>query len=59
MGYESWRYTIWPGIAYFGERLWREVRARKYTTLDKVLVHPSGTFYDVGLKPTMDADGVI
>ena len=42
LGYESWRFTIWPGILYFGERIWREIRARRATRLSKVLVHPSG-----------------
>jgi NADPH oxidase len=42
LGYYTWRFTIWPGILYFGERLYREVRARRPTKLDKVLVHPSG-----------------
>ena len=42
LGYESWRFTIWPGIIYFGERIWREIRARRATRLSKVLVHPSG-----------------
>jgi NADPH oxidase len=35
LGYESWR---------FGERVWREIRAREATRLSKVLVHPSGEF---------------
>ena len=43
LGYESWRFTIWPFVLYFGERILREVRARKFTRLEKVLVHPSGT----------------
>jgi NADPH oxidase len=42
IGYLSWRYIIWPGIIYFFERVWREVRARRSTQLSKVLVHPSG-----------------
>jgi NADPH oxidase len=42
LGYESWRFTIWPGILYFGERVYREIRARRATTLERVLVHPSG-----------------
>lgn len=42
LGYLSWRFIIWPAILYFGERVWREVRARRATTLQKVLVHPSG-----------------
>jgi len=42
IGYLSWRFIIWPGIIYFGERVWREIRARRATRLSKVLVHPSG-----------------
>ncbi|KAG8899927.1 hypothetical protein FRB99_006355 [Tulasnella sp. 403] len=42
LGYESWRFTVWPGLIYFGERIWREIRARRETELTKVLVHPSG-----------------
>jgi NADPH oxidase 1 len=42
LGYLSWRFTIWPGIIYFGERMYREYRARRATRLSKVLVHPSG-----------------
>ncbi|KAH7340433.1 NADPH oxidase [Rhizoctonia solani] len=42
LGYLSWRFIIWPAIIYFGERVYREVRARRPTTLQKVLVHPSG-----------------
>jgi NADPH oxidase 1 len=42
LGYESWRFIIWPGIAYFMERVYREIRARRVTRLDKVFVHPSG-----------------
>lgn len=44
LGYESWRFIIWPGIIYFFERLYREFRARRATKLSKVLVHPSGWF---------------
>lgn len=42
LGYESWRFIIWPGIIYFGERVYREIRARRATRLSKLLVHPSG-----------------
>jgi NADPH oxidase 1 len=42
LGYLSWRATIWPGILYFGERVYREIRARYATKLSKLLVHPSG-----------------
>lgn len=52
LGYESWRYTIWPGIIYFAERVWREVRARRATRLSKVLVHPSGAMELRIVKPS-------
>jgi len=42
LGYQSWRFIIWPGIIYFGERVYREIRARRATRLSKLLVHPSG-----------------
>ena len=45
LGYESWRFIIWPGILYFGERVWREIRARWPTRLSKVLTHPSGMLF--------------
>ena len=45
LGYLSWRFIIWPGILYFGERVWREVRARQATRLSKVLIHPSGMLF--------------
>lgn len=48
LGYFSWRFIIWPGILYFGERVWREIRARQPTRLSKVLVHPSGTLFHSG-----------
>ncbi|KAG6332505.1 hypothetical protein ID866_6582 [Astraeus odoratus] len=51
LGYESWRFTIWSGIAYFGERILREYRARKATRLSKVLVHPSGAMELRIIKP--------
>jgi len=52
LGYLSWRYTIWPGIIYFGERVYREYRARRATRLSKVLVHPSGAMELRILKPS-------
>jgi len=48
----SWRFTIWPGILYFGERVWREIRARRSTKLSKVLVHPSGAMELRVIKPS-------
>ncbi|KAF9229209.1 hypothetical protein BS17DRAFT_743015 [Gyrodon lividus] len=52
LGYESWRFTIWPGIAYFSERMYREYRARRATRLSKVLVHPSGAMELRIIKPS-------
>jgi NADPH oxidase 1 len=52
IGYLSWRYIIWPGIIYFFERIWREVRARRSTKLSKVLVHPSGAMEFRIVKPS-------
>ncbi|KAI0756885.1 NADPH oxidase [Daedaleopsis nitida] len=52
LGYLSWRFTIWPGIIYFGERVWREIRARRATRLSKVLVHPSGAMELRIVKPS-------
>ncbi|KAN0100557.1 Ferric reductase NAD binding domain containing protein [Tylopilus felleus] len=52
LGYESWRFIIWPGIAYFAERMYREYRARRATRLSKVLVHPSGVMELRIIKPS-------
>ncbi|EGN93623.1 hypothetical protein SERLA73DRAFT_189353 [Serpula lacrymans var. lacrymans S7.3] len=52
LGYESWRFTIWPFILYFGERVYREYRARRSTKLSKVLVHPSGAMELRIVKPS-------
>ncbi|KAH9950425.1 NADPH oxidase [Amylocystis lapponica] len=52
LGYMSWRFTIWPGIFYFSERVWREIRARRATRLSKVLVHPSGAMELRIVKPS-------
>lgn len=53
LGYLSWRGIIWPGILYFGERVWREIRARRSTKLSKVLVHPSGAMEFRMIKPSL------
>jgi len=53
LGYESWRFIIWPGIMYFGERMYREYRARRATRLSKVLMHPSGAMELRIVKPSL------
>ncbi|WWC62059.1 uncharacterized protein I303_104648 [Kwoniella dejecticola CBS 10117] len=52
LGYMSWRYTIWAGILYFGERVYREIRARRKTDIQKVLLHPSNVMEIRFLKPS-------
>ncbi|KAJ6577542.1 NADPH oxidase [Mycena capillaripes] len=52
LGYMSWRFTIWPGILYFGERAYRELRARRATRLSRVLIHPSGAMELRIVKPS-------
>lgn len=52
IGYLSWRFIIWPGIIYFGERVYREIRGRRSTRLSKVLVHPSGAMELRIIKPS-------
>ncbi|OCF60711.1 hypothetical protein L486_00349 [Kwoniella mangroviensis CBS 10435] len=52
LGYQSWRFTIWAGILYFGERVYREIRARRKTDISKVLLHPSGVMEIRFLKPS-------
>jgi NADPH oxidase len=52
LGYLSWRFIIWPGIIYFGERVYREYRARRATRLSKVLIHPSGAMELRIIKPS-------
>lgn len=52
LGYESWRWTIWGGILYFMERVWREIRARRSTKIVGVLMHPSGAMEIRFVKPS-------
>ncbi|WVQ80783.1 hypothetical protein IAT38_002888 [Cryptococcus sp. DSM 104549] len=52
LGYMSWRFTVWAGILYFGERVYREVRARRKTDIVKVMLHPSGVMELRFVKPS-------
>ncbi|WVF71263.1 hypothetical protein IAT40_006066 [Kwoniella sp. CBS 6097] len=52
LGYMSWRFTIWAGFLYFGERVYREIRARRKTDITQVLVHPSGAMELRFVKPS-------
>ncbi|KAG0144976.1 hypothetical protein CROQUDRAFT_672043 [Cronartium quercuum f. sp. fusiforme G11] len=42
IGYNSVYVTVWAGLAYLCDRLWREVRGRKPAKIIAVLIHPSG-----------------
>jgi len=52
LGYQTWRGTIWGGILYFLERLYREFRARRQTKIVGVLMHPSGAMEIRFSKPS-------
>lgn len=42
IGYEGWRWELAAGALYAGERVVREVRARRRTRIVKVIKHPYG-----------------
>lgn len=52
LGYNSWQWTIWGGIAYLVERILREARSRRDTRLVSALMHPSGVVELRFVKPT-------
>ncbi|GAA6014238.1 hypothetical protein JCM8202_005203 [Rhodotorula sphaerocarpa] len=52
LGYGSWTWTIWGGIAVVFERVLREVRARRKTQLVAVLLHPEGAMELRFVKPS-------
>lgn len=51
LGYESWRFIIWPGIVYLFERMIRAYQARRPTSLSKVFIYPSGIMELRIIKP--------
>ncbi|ORY32825.1 FAD-binding domain-domain-containing protein [Naematelia encephala] len=53
LGYESWRFTIWAGVFYFGERVYREIRARRQTQIVQVLMHEGKAMEVRFIKPSM------
>lgn len=44
IGYQAWRFTLWVGVLYMGERLYREIRARRETKITKIIRHPYSEF---------------
>lgn len=53
LGYLSWRFIIWAGILYFGERMYMIIRARRATEITEVLLHPSGAMEVRFVKKSM------
>ncbi|BGP25328.1 hypothetical protein JCM10295v2_004251 [Rhodotorula toruloides] len=52
LGYNSWTWTIWGGIALLLERIVRELRSRRATKLIAVLLHPQGALELRFVKPS-------
>lgn len=42
IGYQAWRWELVGAAVYLAERIYREVRARRKTTIFKVIKHPYG-----------------
>lgn len=53
LGYQSWRFTIWPFVLYFFERVYREVRYRQETKIVAVFLHPSNCLEVRFTKPSL------
>ncbi|GAA5939361.1 hypothetical protein JCM1841_006714 [Sporobolomyces salmonicolor] len=52
LGYHSWAWAIWGGLAYSLERLVREIRSRRPTKIVGVLMHPGGAMELRFVKPS-------
>ncbi|GAA5908982.1 hypothetical protein JCM5296_002101 [Sporobolomyces johnsonii] len=52
LGYHSWVWAIWGGLAYSLERLVREIRSRRSTKIVGVLMHPGGAMELRFVKPS-------
>ncbi|KAL7275586.1 hypothetical protein RUND412_001464 [Rhizina undulata] len=53
IGYQAWQYTMWTGLFYFFERVYREIRARRQTEITKVVRHPYDAVEIQFQKPSM------
>ncbi|KAK6522568.1 hypothetical protein TWF281_002007 [Arthrobotrys megalospora] len=53
IGYQSWRFTLAPGVIYFIERVYRMIRARRETQITKVIRHPYNAIEIQFKKPSM------
>lgn len=53
IGYEGWRWELWGGGLYLGERLYREIRSRRDTKIVRVVRHPYDAMEIQFTKPSM------
>lgn len=53
IGYQGWRWELVTGALYLGERLWREIRAKRETKIYKVIRHPYDAMEIQFQKPSM------
>ena len=49
IGYEGWRWELWGGGLYLIERIYREIRARRETSITRIVRHPYGKWTLVGI----------
>jgi NADPH oxidase len=54
IGYEGWRWELWTGALYMGERIYREIRSRRPTEITKVIRHPYDALELQFSKPSMN-----
>ncbi|CAD6501556.1 BgTH12-01807 [Blumeria graminis f. sp. triticale] len=53
LGYEGWRWELWGGGFYLIERLYREIRARRDTSIVRIVRHPYDALEIQFSKPSM------
>ncbi|KAI9047621.1 hypothetical protein LZ554_008334 [Drepanopeziza brunnea f. sp. 'monogermtubi'] len=53
IGYQGWRWELWGGAFYLMERLYREIRSRRDTSIVRVVRHPYDAMEIQFRKPSM------
>ena len=53
LGYEGWRWELFGGGLYLGERIYREINSRRQTRITKVIRHPYDAMEIQFEKPSM------
>ena len=53
IGYEGWRWELVAGALYLGERLYREIRSRRASRIERVIRHPYDVVEIQVAKPSM------